>query len=166
MKRSYWIPLLFVAAGLLMGCDMASLNKMVGGNALGIISLIALIVAVVISCVTEKNVGIMCMAFAFVIALATDGALPVKQLNTFFPLRLFIILVGATLLFSMATINGTVEKLAKWSVKGSRGNVGMLPIVFFILPCVLSAIGPGNIATVGSRPHRMALAGRPGSVPS
>ena len=58
----------------------------------------------------------------------------------------------------MATINGTVEKLAKWSVKGSRGNVGMLPIVFFILPCVLSAIGPGNIATtVVLAPIGMAL---------
>jgi len=58
-----------------------------------------------------------------------------------------MILVGATLLFSMATINGTVEKMAKWAVKGSRGVVGMLPIIFFILSVVLASIGPGNIAT-------------------
>jgi len=38
--------------------------------------------------------------------------------------------------------------------------VGMLPVVFFILPCVLSAIGPGNIATtVVLAPIGMALAG-------
>ena len=160
MKNSYWIPLSVVAAGLLMGCDMTSLNNAIGGNALGVISLIALIIAVVVSCVTEKNVGVMCIAFAFIIALATGGALKVSDLNKFFPLRLFMILVGATMLFSMATINGTVEKIAKWSVKGSGGNVGMLPVVFFILPCVLSAIGPGNIATtVVLAPIGMALAG-------
>ncbi len=126
---------------------------------LGIIALIALIVAVVISCFSERNVGIMCIAFAFLIVMFSGGALDVKQLATFFPLKLFMILVGATLLFGMATNNGTIAKLAQWAVKMSGGNVGMIPIIFFILPLVLSSIGPGNIATcVVLAPIGMALA--------
>jgi Na+/H+ antiporter NhaD/arsenite permease-like protein len=158
MKKSYGIPLLFLAAGLIMGCDMASMNKMLGENALGVLSLVALLTAVVISCFSERNVGIMCIAFGFLIAMSTNGALKVADLAKFFPLRLFMILVGATLFFSMATINGTVEKLAKWAVKGSRGSVGALPIIFFTLSVVLAAIGPGNIATtVVLAPIGMAL---------
>lgn len=158
MKRSYWIPFLFLAAGMIMGCDMKSLDSMLGGNALGVFSLVALVVAVIISCVSERNVGIMCIAFGFLIAMSTGGALKVTDLAKFFPLRLFMILVGATLLFGMATINGTVEKMAKWAVKGSRGIVGMLPIIFFVLSVVLSSIGPGNLATaVVLTPIGMAL---------
>ncbi len=115
---------------------------------LGIIALIALIVAVVISCFSERNVGIMCIAFAFLIVMFSGGTMDVKQLATFFPLKLFMILVGATLLFGMATNNGTIAKLAQWAVKMSGGKVGMIPIIFFLLSVTLSSIGPGNIATV------------------
>ena len=161
LQRSLLFGLLFVAAGLIVGCD--TLSSVLGGGAskkelLGILSLVALLVAVVISCISERNVGIMCIAFGFLIAMSTGGVMKVSDLNKFFPLRLFMILVGATLLFSMATINGTVEKMAKWAVKGSRGIVGMLPIIFFILSVVLAAIGPGNIATtVVLAPIGMAL---------
>ncbi|NPV91807.1 MAG: C4-dicarboxylate ABC transporter [Firmicutes bacterium] len=127
---------------------------------LGVIALIALLVIVVISCISERNVGIMCIAAAFLLATFSGGVLKVDALNTFFPIKLFMILVGATFLFSMATINGTVAKMAQWAVKGSGGSVGMIPIIFCILSCVLSAIGPGNIATtVVLAPIGMALAG-------
>ena len=166
MKRSYFICILFLLAGIIFGADLfaqvapkaaAAASK---GQMLGILSLVALVIAVVVSCISERNVGIMCIAFGFIIAMLPDSGLQVAQLNKFFPLRLFMILVGATLLFSMATINGTVEKLAKWAVKGSRGVVGLLPIIFFILAVVLAAIGPGNIATcVVLAPIGMALSG-------
>jgi Na+/H+ antiporter NhaD/arsenite permease-like protein len=69
-----------------------------------------------------------------------------------------MILVGATMLFSMSTINGTLEKMAKWAIKGSRGVVGMLPVIFFVLSVALATIGPGNIATtVVLAPVGMAL---------
>lgn len=125
---------------------------------LGIISLGALIIAVVVSCISKRNIGIMCIAFAFVIAMISQGDLPVSKLVDYFPLKLFMILFGATLFFGMASINGTVEKLAKWAVKASRGTVGLIPIIFFVIAVVLSAIGPGNIAvTVVLAPIGMAL---------
>jgi di/tricarboxylate transporter len=126
---------------------------------LAIISLILLMFAVVVSCISERNVGVMCMAFAFLLATFAGKAVTVASLATFFPMKLFLILVGATMLFSMAANNGTVAKIAKYAVKASGGSVGMIPIIFFILPLVLSAIGPGNIATtVVLAPIGMALA--------
>ena len=157
------IGVLFVLGGLGLGTDLlaqaapAAASK---GPMLGILSLGALVVAVVISCFSERNVGIMCIAFGFIIAMLPGSDMKVAMLAKVFPLRLFMILVGATLLFSMATNNGTIEKLAKWSVKGSRGVVGLLPIIFFFLGFLLSSIGPGNIAcTVVLAPVAMALCG-------
>ena len=163
MKKGVLIGILFLLGGLGLGTDLlaqaapAAAGK---GPMLGILSLAALVIAVVISCFSERNVGIMCIAFGFIIAMLPGSTLKVAMLAKFFPLRLFMILVGATLLFSMATNNGTIEKLAKWSVKGSRGIVGMLPIIFFFLGFLLSSIGPGNIATcVVLAPIAMALSG-------
>lgn len=167
MKKSYVIGILFVLAGIIFGADLfaqvapkAAAAAGGKGQMLGILSLAAIVIAVVISCFSERNVGIMCIAFGFIIAMLPESGMKVAQLNKFFPLRLFMILVGATLLFSMATINGTIEKLAKWAVKGSRGVVGLLPIIFFAISLILSAIGPGNIATcVVLAPIGMALSG-------
>ena len=115
---------------------------------LAIVSLIALMVAVFISCISKRNIGIMCMVFGFLIAMFSRGTLKVEELQTFFPMKLFLILFGATLLFSMANNNGTVEKVAKYAVKASRGQVGLFPIIIYLLCCVLAAVGPGNVATV------------------
>jgi Na+/H+ antiporter NhaD/arsenite permease-like protein len=80
-----------------------------------------------------------------------------------FPTSLFLILVGVTLLFSLASVNGTLDKLARRSVKLARGNVGMVPVMFFFLAAGLATIGAGNIATTALlAPVAMAVAGNMG----
>ena len=160
LKRYLWIAGLSAAVGFAVGCDPLGRIPAQGWSEglLGIVSLAALLIAVAISCISQRNVGIICIAFGFLIAMATGGVLKVSDLDKFFPLRLFMILVGATMFFSMATINGTLDKMAKWAIKGSRGVVGMLPIIFFVLSVVLATVGPGNIATtVVLAPIGMAL---------
>jgi Na+/H+ antiporter NhaD/arsenite permease-like protein len=74
--------------------------------------------------------------------------------------------VGVTMLFAQAQLNGTLDKVAHRATKICRGNVGMLPIMFFVLTAGLSSLGPGNIASAAlMAPMAMAVAGR-ASVPA
>jgi di/tricarboxylate transporter len=109
------------------------------------ISLTALFVAIAVSCVSRLNVGFLSFAFAFVIGLGFAG-IKVSEVAAGFPVSLFLTLVAVTFLFSQARVNGTLDKLAKFSLRLSRGNAGAIPMVFFGLGLFLAMIGPGNIA--------------------
>ena len=109
------------------------------------ISLTALFVAIAVSCVSRLNVGFLSFAFAFVIGLGFAG-IKVSEVAAGFPVSLFLTLVAVTLLFSQARVNGTLDKLARLSLRLSRGNAGAIPMVFFGLGLLLAMIGPGNIA--------------------
>src|SRR5204862_4353207 len=74
-----------------------------------------------------------------------------------------LILCGVTLCFSQANVNGTLDKIAKLSVKLARGNTGMIPVIFFFLAAGLASVGAGNIATTALlAPVAMAVAGNLG----
>ena len=45
-----------------------------------------------------------------------------------------------TLLFCQAQVNGTLEKLTRFAVSGCRGDLGLIPVMFFVLSLVLSSI--------------------------
>lgn len=64
-----------------------------------------------------------------------------------FPVQLFLTLAGVTLLFAQAQQNGTLDKVACRAIRLCRGNVGVIPIMFFLLGAALASIGPGNIST-------------------
>jgi di/tricarboxylate transporter len=68
-----------------------------------------------------------------------------------FPGDLFIILVGVTYLFGIASANGTVNWLVHASVRAVGGRVALIPWVFFLVTAVLTASGavvPGAVAIV------------------
>jgi len=110
-----------------------------------VISLTALFVAIVVSCVSRLNVGFLSLVLSFAIGLGLAG-MKVPEVAAGFPVTLFLTLVAVTLLFSQARVNGTLDKLARLSLKLSLGNAGLIPMVFFGLGLCLSMIGPGNIA--------------------
>ena len=83
-----------------------------------------------------------------------------------FPTRLFLTLAGVTLLFSQAQLNGTLDRVAYQAVKYARGNVGVMPMMFFLLAFGLASIGPGNIAaTALVAPMAMAVSWQVGIPP-
>ncbi len=126
------------------------------------ISVGALIIAVSLSMVTTINVGIVCLAFAWIVGVLLGG-MSTGDLLDGFPTGLFITLVGVTLLFSMARGNGTLERITERAVRLCRGHTGILPIMFFFLALGLSTIGPGSIgATALLAPPAMAVASRTG----
>src|SRR5437016_5170644 len=97
---------------------------------LPVLSIVAFAIAIIISCVSQINVGFLSIAFAFIIGVFFGG-MKVADVAAGFPTNLFLILVGVTLLFSQASVNGTLDKVAKQSVKLARGNVGVIPVLFF-----------------------------------
>jgi Na+/H+ antiporter NhaD/arsenite permease-like protein len=113
---------------------------------LAVISVAALVLAVVVSCVSPLNVGVLAVALAWIVGVYIGG-LPVNTVMGGFPSQLFLTLTGMTLLFALAQSNGTLERITRHAVGICRGNRGLIPIMFFVLGASLSSMGPGNIAT-------------------
>jgi di/tricarboxylate transporter len=129
---------------------------------LAIISVSALAFAVLVSCVSRLNVGVLSLALAWIVGVYVAG-MPVSAVMAGFPSQLFLTLAGVTLLFAMAQCNGTLARLAHQAVRLCRGNCGTIPVMFFVFAAGLASIGPGNIATMALlAPLAMATAVRTG----
>ena len=159
--------------------------------ALAWISLAALLIVIVLSCTNRVHPGFLALAFAFVIGVYLSwllapmddlkssivGALgavghrvgPYEhfrvnlQRNVFagYPVDLFLTLAGVSLLFTQAHLNGTLDRLAHAAVRVCRGNVGLIPWMFFLLAAGFATAGAGNIASAALiAPTAMAIAAK------
>lgn len=126
-----------------------------------LVSILALVVLVGISCVNEDlNVGFLGIAFGIIVGGIFAGTPASKVMNAF-PLSLFMILVGVTFLFGMAQTNGTMEKLTAYSVRACKGNTALVPLIIYVLCTFVTTIGPGNIAGCAlMAPVSMAIASK------
>jgi di/tricarboxylate transporter len=115
------------------------------------ISVLALAVTVLVSCTSRLNAGVLAIALAWVIAIIIaplmGQSITVKEVLTGFPSELFVTLTGITLLFTQAQVNGTLGRIAQAAVFLCRGNAALIPLAFFCLATIMSAIGAGSIAT-------------------
>lgn len=110
-------------------------------------SLLALLLAIVLSCTSRINVGVLSIALAWLIGVYMAAMKP-DAVAAGFPASLFVTLAGVTLLFGLAQVNGTLDGLAQRAVRLARGNARVLPLFFFVIAMVLSAVGPGAILGV------------------
>ena len=132
---------------------------------LAALSLAALVVALLASCVLSLNVGILAIALAWLVGVYAGGMRP-EEVMAGFPAALFLTLAGVTLLFTQAQVNGTLDRIAHRAVSACRGNVFVMPVMVFVMTAALSSIGPGNIASTAlMAPMGMAVAGRYGISP-
>ena len=115
---------------------------------LGAVTLGALALAIVVSCISRLNVGLLALALAWIIGVFVGG-LRLPDVFAGFPIDLFLTLSGVTLLFAQAHVNGTLDIVAHNAIRLCRGRVGVVPIMYFGLGAVLASAGPGNIATTG-----------------
>jgi Na+/H+ antiporter NhaD/arsenite permease-like protein len=115
---------------------------------LGAVTLGALALAIVVSCVSRLNVGLLALALAWIIGVFVGGLRP-ADVFAGFPIDLFLTLSGVTLLFAQAHVNGTLDIVAHNAIRLCRGRVGVVPIMYFGLGAALASAGPGNIATTG-----------------
>jgi Na+/H+ antiporter NhaD/arsenite permease-like protein len=129
------------------------------------ISLAALLFVVVLSCTTAANPGLVALVLAWTIAIYvapiwgrhfTPG-----EVLAGFPTELFLTLLGVTLLFTMARVNGSLDQVVHIAVRGCRGNTGLIPPLFFGLGLVVASIGAGNVAAAALvAPLAMSVAAR------
>src|SRR5687768_4091180 len=85
------------------------------------ISLAALLLVMFVSCTSTVNAGLLSIALAWVLAIYVspllEPRLGMKELVAGFPTDLCLTLIGVTLLFSQAHVNGTLDRLARYAVR-------------------------------------------------
>ena len=117
---------------------------------LEIVSLIALLAAIVIGFVRKSNVGIISMGLALVLTLAFR--LDSKEVIKGFSASLCVQMVGITYLFSIINANGTLNILANKTVRLVGKKTYLIPFVMFLVGYVLCAVGPGAIPSLAIIP--------------
>jgi di/tricarboxylate transporter len=123
-------------------------------------SLIALLIAIVLSMVSRINIGLIAIAAAWLIGVYFADLKPDAVLAGF-PSSLFLTLAGVTLLFSIAEVNRSLEAAAGRAFRFVGGDDRLLPLMFFFLGFIFAAVGPGAVAGVALViPLAMALGAR------
>ena len=114
-----------------------------------LISILVLVAVFLISTTMGINMGVLGVVAAF--GLGTALGVSEDDIFAGFPGDLFVILVGVTLLFGIASNNGTVDWLIQAAVRAVKGRTIAIPWVFFLITAILTASGavvPGAVAIV------------------
>jgi Na+/H+ antiporter NhaD/arsenite permease-like protein len=117
---------------------------------LSIIAFLVLVAAFAIGSFTKINAGLLATVAAFGVGTLLAG-MSIKDVIGQFPAGLFFILVGATLLFAIVRINGTIDLLAYWAERLAGDRKILVPILMFLLTAALASAGaftPAAIAIV------------------
>jgi di/tricarboxylate transporter len=114
-----------------------------------LLSIIVLVAIFLVGTTLSINMGVLGIVAAF----GVGTALGISEDDIFlgFPGDLFVILVGVTYLFGIATANGTVDWLIHAAVKAVGGRTAAIPWVFFLVTAALTASGavvPGAVAII------------------
>ena len=128
-----------------------------------LLSLLALLAAIVISFASRLNVGIAAIPLAW--AAGVYAGQPADVVLGGFPASLFVTLAGVTLLFALSEGNGTIGNLAARLAALAGRRSRLLPVIVFFIACAISSAGPGAIpATALVAPLAFAMAA-PAAIP-
>ncbi|MBB5084973.1 SLC13 family permease [Nonomuraea endophytica] len=105
-----------------------------------LLSILALILMFVVATAFPVNLGALALVGAFLVGTLAAG-MGTDDILGAFPGSLFVILVGVTLLFAIATNNGTVDWLVRAAVHLVRGRIVAIPLVIFAIAALLTAVG-------------------------
>ncbi|ANY08829.1 SLC13 family permease [Pseudonocardia sp. HH130630-07] len=113
-----------------------------------ILAVAVLFLIFVVGTVRQVNLGALALVAAFLVGPLVFGV-PVDTVFAAFPANLFLLVLGVTLLFAVATVNGTIG----WLVDRCTGLIGdrraLLPGVLFVVtavPVSLGALAPAGVA--------------------
>jgi Na+/H+ antiporter NhaD/arsenite permease-like protein len=112
------------------------------------IAIFILIVIFVVGTVRPVNLGALALVATFVLGGLVAGE-DMRTIYAGFPADLFVLLVGVTYLFGIASKNGSIEWLANAAARLIRGKRALLPwIIFFVsaVPATVGALGPPAVA--------------------
>lgn len=126
-------------------------------------SLVALLLAIVLSFTSRINVGLVAIPLAWAVGMYSRQGTEVVLGG--FPSSLFVTLAGVTLLFSLSEVNGTIGRGAERLIATTGGSARRVPPVLFLMAGLIATVGPGAIASVALvAPMAMAI-GRRADIP-
>jgi di/tricarboxylate transporter len=111
---------------------------------LSLIGLLFLILAIALGFLKKINVGLVAIAFAFVLSLL--GHISPSVVFAGFPTKLFLTILGTMYFFCMLQENKTLELLSQKIVSLFKNKPFWIPVVIYVVSYLLSAAGPGAIA--------------------
>ena len=111
-----------------------------------IVALILLLLMFIVSAFWSVNIGVLAFVTSFLIFTFT-GSITLDNIYESFPADLFVLLVGVTYLFVIIQKNGTLDLITSLGLNMVKGNLGMIPWVFFFIAVLLTSIGTSGIAT-------------------
>jgi di/tricarboxylate transporter len=114
---------------------------------LAIISLLLLVAVIAVGFKKKVNVGIVAMLAAFV--FGTFMGVKDKEIINGFGTNLFIMLLGITLLCSIAETNGSIDLFAKKCTAIAGKHTWLAPIMIWAIGVIISGAGPGSIPSLG-----------------
>ena len=127
---------------------------------MGILSILILLLVILVGFRFKINTGLLSILAAFILGffvldpaggetgrMLSDPAGKAKTLLAGWDTSLLFMMLGTTFLFTIARLNNTLEVVANKVVTFARGKTRVIPLLFFFLCFVISAVGPGNIAT-------------------
>ncbi|MBQ3373515.1 MAG: SLC13 family permease [Anaerolineaceae bacterium] len=107
---------------------------------LGILIILAIVVAVYLGYKTKINTGFFAIAFAYIIGCFMLGLKP-KELIAMWPTSTMFVIISVSLFYNFAAINGTLEKLSGSLLYACRNFPGLLPFALFFVAVILSVMG-------------------------
>jgi di/tricarboxylate transporter len=119
-----------------------------------------LVLAFLLGTTRNINLGAIALVCGGGLVLLITGGGP-DELYAAFPADLFLLLVGVTFLFGIATVNGTIDWVVEALGRAARGKASAMPWVLFLVSGVATSIGalaPAVVALVA--PIGMKLAKR------
>lgn len=114
---------------------------------MSILTLAVLVFVIAFGFLKKFNIGI--LSFGVALLLGRFIGMTDKEIVGGFNTGLFVILLGAMLLFGIAHLNGTIELLAKKLVALFGRQGWMLPFAMYIVGFLVAFLGPGTIPSFG-----------------
>lgn len=107
-------------------------------DTLSVVSLVCLIIAIALGFFGKVNIGVIAVGVALLLGkfAGIEDAILLKYFNS----SLFVRLLGVLLLFSVAQVNGTIEKLTRAAVYSMRKVPKLIPILIFIVSALLGGV--------------------------
>ncbi|EDK75017.1 membrane protein [Streptococcus pneumoniae SP3-BS71] len=107
----------------------------------------AIALAIGIGYRTKINIGLLAIAFSYLIATTLMGLSP-KELLHFWPTSLFFTIFSVSLFYNVATTNGTLDVLAQHILYRTRTHPNALYMILYLMATLLSALGAGFFTTM------------------
>ncbi len=123
-----------------------------------LISALALVAIFAIATTKPVNMGLLGFGAAFAVGGWVSG-ISIEEIESFFPADLFVIVVGLTLLFGIAKVNGTTDVIMDSALRLVRGKPWAIVWLMFFIASGLMALG-SPMAVAMLAPIAMPLAKR------